>query len=325
MDDYDVIIVGTGAGGGTLARRLAPTGKRILLLERGGWLPREPANWLAQDVFVENRYISPDTWYDEHGKPFQPQVHYFVGGATKLYGAALYRLRAEDFGELRHHDGVSPAWPITYDELEPYYTQAEQLYEVHGARGEDPTEPPASAPYPFPAVSHEPRIQQLADDLARCRPPAVPRALRRAAARGGHALQRVRALRQLRRLPLRGARQVGRGGARRAAGAGARQRHAAHNARATRLETSGDGSTVTEVIVERDGAEERYRARHRRARLRRRQHRGAAAGLGERRPPAMGSPTAPTRSAATTCSTTARRCSRSRATRTRRSSRRRSA
>ena len=110
--------------------------------------------------------MSPDTWYDNDGKAFQPQVHYFVGGATKLYGAALYRLREEDFGELHHHDGISPAWPISYDELEPYYTLAEQLYEVHGARGEDPTEPPASAPYPFPAVSHEPRIQQLADDLA---------------------------------------------------------------------------------------------------------------------------------------------------------------
>jgi choline dehydrogenase-like flavoprotein len=166
MDSYDVIIIGTGAGGGTLARHLAPSGKRILLLERGDWLPREPTNWSSHDVFVDNRYVSPDTWYDEHGKPFQPGVHYFVGGATKLYGAALYRLREQDFGELQHHDGVSPAWPISYDELEPYYTQAEQLYEVHGARGEDPTEPPASAPYPFPAVSHEPRIQQLSDDLA---------------------------------------------------------------------------------------------------------------------------------------------------------------
>jgi choline dehydrogenase-like flavoprotein len=166
MDTYDVIIIGTGAGGGTLARHLAPSGKRILLLERGDWLPREPSNWSAHDVFVDNRYISPDTWYDANGKSFQPQVHYFVGGSTKLYGAALYRLRKEDFGELRHHDGVSPAWPVTYEEFEPYYTQAEQLYEVHGARGEDPTEPPASAPYPWPAVSHEPRIQQLSDDLA---------------------------------------------------------------------------------------------------------------------------------------------------------------
>ena len=166
MSDYDVIIIGTGAGGGTLARHLAPTGKSILLLERGDWLPREPENWLAQDVFAENRYVSPDTWYDDGGTPFQPQIHYFVGGATKLYGAALYRLRAEDFGELRHHDGISPAWPISYDELEPYYTKAEQIYQVHGARGEDPTEPHTSAPYPFPALSHEPRIQQLSDDLA---------------------------------------------------------------------------------------------------------------------------------------------------------------
>jgi choline dehydrogenase-like flavoprotein len=167
MDDYDVIIIGTGAGGGTLARHLAPSGQRILLLERGDWLPREPGNWLAQDVFVDNRYVSEDTWYDEKGKAFQPQIHYFVGGATKLYGAALYRLRAEDFGELRHHDGLSPAWPITYDELEPYYMLAERLYEVHGARGEDPTEPHASGPYPFPSLEHEPRIQQLSDDLVR--------------------------------------------------------------------------------------------------------------------------------------------------------------
>ena len=164
-DRYDVVIVGTGAGGGTLARHLAPSGKRILLLERGDWLPREPANWDTHSVFVDNRYVSEDTWYDEHGKPFQPGIHYFVGGATKVYGASLYRLRAEDFGEIRHHDGISPPWPISYDELEPYYTLAEQRYEVHGARGEDPTEPPASAPYPFPAVSHEPRIQQLSDDL----------------------------------------------------------------------------------------------------------------------------------------------------------------
>src|SRR5204863_9934537 len=167
MSDYDVIVIGSGAGGGTLVRHLAPSGKRILLLERGDWLPREPSNWSTSDVFVDNRYISADTWYDAAtAKAFQPQVHYFVGGATKLYGAALYRLRAEDFGELRHHDGVSPAWPIGYDELEPYYTQAEELYRVHGAHGEDPTEPHASADYPFAPISHEPRIQQLSDDLA---------------------------------------------------------------------------------------------------------------------------------------------------------------
>jgi choline dehydrogenase-like flavoprotein len=165
-DDYDVIIIGSGAGGGTLAHRLAPSGRRVLILERGDWLPREIENWSAQSVFVDNRYVSADTWYDAHGKPFQPQIHYFVGGATKFYGAALYRLRERDFGELKHHDGISPAWPVGYDAFEPYYSQAEQLYQVHGQRGEDPTDPPASAPYPFPPVSHEPRIQQLFDDLA---------------------------------------------------------------------------------------------------------------------------------------------------------------
>ena len=106
MSSYDVIVIGSGAGGGTLVNHLAPSGKRILLLERGDWLPREPHNWNAGDVFIDNRYISPDTWFDQHGKPFQPQVHYFVGGATKLFGAALYRLREEDFGELVHHDGI---------------------------------------------------------------------------------------------------------------------------------------------------------------------------------------------------------------------------
>jgi choline dehydrogenase-like flavoprotein len=163
---YDVIIIGTGAGGGTLAHHLAPSGKRILLIERGDFLPRELLNWDATEVFVTGRYISPDTWYDgATNKPFQPQIHYFVGGATKLYGAALYRLRKEDFGELRHYDGLSPAWPISYEEMEPYYTQAERLYHVHGQRGEDPTEPPASAPYAYPPVSHEPRMQELVESF----------------------------------------------------------------------------------------------------------------------------------------------------------------
>jgi choline dehydrogenase-like flavoprotein len=162
---FDVIIIGSGAGGGTLARQLAPSGKNILILERGDWLKREAENWDTTAVFVENRYVSPDTWYDRHGRPFQPQVHYFVGGATKMFGAALYRLRQRDFGELRHHDGVSPAWPIAYEELESYYTRAEQMYHVHGLRGQDPTEPPASGPYPCEPVSNEPRLQRLFEDL----------------------------------------------------------------------------------------------------------------------------------------------------------------
>jgi choline dehydrogenase-like flavoprotein len=162
---YDVIIVGTGAGGGTLANVLAPSGKRILLLERGDYLPREKENWDPAPVFIDGRYMSKDTWYDADGKPFQPQVHYFVGGATKMYGAALYRLRPEDFGEIQHADGPSPAWPLTYDDFEPWYTKAEWLYQVRGVHGEDPTEGHWSKQYPWPPVSHEPRIEQLAGAL----------------------------------------------------------------------------------------------------------------------------------------------------------------
>jgi choline dehydrogenase-like flavoprotein len=164
---YDIIIIGTGAGGGTLAYRLAPSGKRILVIERGDYVPREKANWDSHAVNVEAKYHTTEVWHDKDGKPLHPHTNYYVGGNTKFYGAALFRLRERDFGELRHHGGISPAWPITYRDLEPYYTQAEHLYEVHGNRGEDPTEPCASATYRFPAVSHEPRIQQLSDDLAR--------------------------------------------------------------------------------------------------------------------------------------------------------------
>jgi choline dehydrogenase-like flavoprotein len=164
---YDVIIIGTGAGGGTLAHRLAPSGKRILLLERGGYVPREKENWDSYAVEVENRYHIKEPWYDKHGDEFHAGTHYFVGGNTKFYGAALIRMRKQDFGQVAHAGGVSPSWPISYDELEPYYTQAEHLYHVHGERGSDPTEGPASAPYAYGPLSHEPRIQQLVDDLTR--------------------------------------------------------------------------------------------------------------------------------------------------------------
>ncbi|HEV8615674.1 MAG TPA: GMC family oxidoreductase [Methylomirabilota bacterium] len=164
---YDVIIIGSGAGGGTLFHALAPTGRRILLLERGDYVPREKENWSTKAVNLEGRYNTRETWRDAEGAALHPHTNYYVGGNTKFYGAALFRFRREDFGELKHAGGVSPAWPITYDELEPYYTRAERLYQVHGERGIDPTEPPASAPYPHPAVRHEPRIQALSDDFAR--------------------------------------------------------------------------------------------------------------------------------------------------------------
>jgi choline dehydrogenase-like flavoprotein len=173
---YDVIIIGSGAGGGTLTHRLAASGKKILLLERGDYVRREPENWSTKSVNLEARYNTKEVWKDAGGEVLHPHTNYFVGGNTKFYGAALFRFREQDFGEIRHHGGVSPAWPITYAELEPYYTQAENLYRVHGQRGEDPTEPHASAPYPHPAVSHEPRIQQLSDDLTAlgCKPFHVP-------------------------------------------------------------------------------------------------------------------------------------------------------
>lgn len=164
--NYDVIIIGTGAGGGTLAAKLAPTGKKILLLERGDYVPREKDNWNSAAVNLQGKYNTKETWRDRDGKDLHPHTNYNVGGNTKFYGAALFRLRRQDFGEIRHYGGISPAWPISYEDLEPYYCAAERQYHVHGHRGEDPTEPPSRCPYPHPAVSHEPRIQQLADDFA---------------------------------------------------------------------------------------------------------------------------------------------------------------
>ncbi|HMK20964.1 MAG TPA: GMC family oxidoreductase [Terriglobales bacterium] len=165
-NQFDLIIIGTGAGGGTLAYHLAPSGKRILILERGDYVAREKDNWNPQVVNLDAKYNAKESWRDKDGKELHPHTNYYVGGNTKFYGAALFRLRQRDFGEIRHHGGISPAWPISYDEMEPYYTQAEHLYQVHGNRGEDPTEPPAGKAYPWPAVSHEPRLQQLADDFA---------------------------------------------------------------------------------------------------------------------------------------------------------------
>jgi len=164
-ETYDVIIIGTGAGGGTLAYRLASSGKKILILERGGFLPKEQDNWDTKAVFTDAKYKARESWLDRDGKEFHPGIHYYVGGNTKVYGAALLRFRKEDFEEIRHHGGISPAWPITYDDLEPYYTKAEKMYRVHGEAGIDPTEPFRSEPFPYPPLKHEPRIQQLFDDF----------------------------------------------------------------------------------------------------------------------------------------------------------------
>jgi choline dehydrogenase-like flavoprotein len=165
VNSFDIIIIGSGAGGGTMARALAETGARILLVERGDFVPQEPENWDPVAVWKDRRYRTPEEWIDASGRDFNPYTHYNVGGNTKFWGSVLYRLRREDFGEIEHMEGVSPAWPIDYDTLAPYYDRAEQLYRVRGALGDDPTEPPHGTPYPFPAVPHADGVARLAQRM----------------------------------------------------------------------------------------------------------------------------------------------------------------
>ncbi|MEO1400787.1 MAG: GMC family oxidoreductase [Cyanobacteria bacterium J06635_1] len=168
IDDqhYDIIIVGTGAGGGTLAQKLAPTGKQILILERGSGMALEEQNLAGVDVLKSKRYHAPEQWYDQTGEPFAPQTNYAIGGNTKIYGASLMRMRDRDFEAVPYQDGVAPEWPLKYADFEPYYTAAEQLYQVHGEAGQDPTEPDHSGNYPYPAVAHEPLMQPIVDAIA---------------------------------------------------------------------------------------------------------------------------------------------------------------
>jgi choline dehydrogenase-like flavoprotein len=259
-DDYDVIIIGSGAGGGTLAHRLAPTGLRVLILERGDYIRREPENWDSREVIPRGRYKTREKWIDRDGQQFHPGQHYYVGGQTKFYGAILFRLREHDFGEVRHHGGISPAWPLTYTDLEPYYARAEELYFVHGEAGEDSAEAWRSGPFPHPAVSHEPRIQQLHNDLedAGLNPfhlpvgamldeanPRTSRCIRCAKLDGFPCMLEAKADADV--CAVRPA-----------------LRHdnvtLITNARVERLETDERGTTVTGVVVDRDGVPERYRA-----------------------------------------------------------------
>ncbi len=158
---YDIIIIGTGTGGSTTAYALAKTGKKILILERGGFIPKEKQNWDPHEVVTVGRYRPNDEWHDANDKPFKPFIHYNVGGNSKMYGAALFRFREKDFMQVNHFGGVSPAWPLTYDQLEPYYTKAEHLYHVHGEHGIDPTEPYTSSAYLHPQLPYEPLIADL--------------------------------------------------------------------------------------------------------------------------------------------------------------------
>ncbi len=162
---YDIIIIGTGAGGGTLAYALRNSGLKTLLIERGDFLPQEAENWNAVEVWKQQRYQTQERWLDSRNRSFRPMQHYFVGGNTKVYGAALPRFRQEDFAEVEHHGGISPAWPLCYQDLEPYYRKAEELYLVHGCDEGDPTAPPRSQPFPFPMIPHEPYIQKFVEEL----------------------------------------------------------------------------------------------------------------------------------------------------------------
>jgi choline dehydrogenase-like flavoprotein len=161
LEHYDVIVVGSGAGGATLAQSLADTGKKILILERGQHLPQEPENWDAKAVFVDKRYRTKEKWLDKHNRPFTPNTHYWVGGNTSFYGAALMRMKRGDFEQMAHCDGVSPAWPLSYTDYAPYYQKAEQLWRVHGQRGVDPFDHPDDPPFPYPAMSDDPGVKAL--------------------------------------------------------------------------------------------------------------------------------------------------------------------
>ena len=166
-NDYDVIIIGSGAGGGTMAYTLADTGKKILILEQGTFLPREKRNWDPHFIFGEDGYKAKVEWIgpDEKQPIVKPIVYHRVGGNTKMYGALLHRQRPEDFTEMKHKGGTSPSWCVGYDEFEPYYMMAEHVMKIHGNAGEDKTAGHRSGPYPFKAFPHEGRIAEVAKDL----------------------------------------------------------------------------------------------------------------------------------------------------------------
>jgi choline dehydrogenase-like flavoprotein len=183
---YDIVIIGSGAGGGTMAQALSRTSARVLILERGDFVPQEPENWSADAVWKQLRYRAKERWLDEAGREFVPYTHYCVGGNTKFWGSVLYRLRREDFQALELVDGISPPWPIDYDTLAPFYDRAERLYQVHGRHGVDPTEAPRG-PFPFAPIPHAPGMAAIVDELTRqgLHPSPLPLGLIRPGERDG--------------------------------------------------------------------------------------------------------------------------------------------
>ncbi|OTG86321.1 dehydrogenase [Acinetobacter sp. ANC 4558] len=161
----DVVVIGSGMGGSTFANAIKDKELNVIVVERGDFLTREIQNWDANAVFGQKRYHNAETWLDSQNNSFSPGVFYYVGGNTKFYGAMLPRFRKEDFEEIQHAEGISPAWPITYDDLEPYYARAEEIYNVHGNKGEDPTESWRSTDYPSKGLTHDPALTNLAQNM----------------------------------------------------------------------------------------------------------------------------------------------------------------
>lgn len=186
IEHFDLIIIGTGAGGGTMARALAETGARILVLERGTSVPTEDENWNPAAVWKDLRYRARERWIDDRGEEFLPYTHYGVGGNTKFWGSVLYRLRPDDFKAVEHADGVSPEWPVDYATLEPYYEQAERMYHVHGQQGVDPTEAPRG-PFPYPPIPHAKGMEAIVEGLRKMglHPSPLPLGLVRPGEPGG--------------------------------------------------------------------------------------------------------------------------------------------
>jgi choline dehydrogenase-like flavoprotein len=257
-EHYDIVVIGTGAGGGTMARALSATGARILIVERGDFVPQEDENWNPEAVWRQLRYQTAERWIDDRGREFRPYTHYNVGGNTKFWGSVLYRLRREDFQAVQHEDGMSPAWPIGYDTLAPYYERAEEMYHVRGEVGADPTEP-ARGPFPYAPVPHSTEMSAIVERLRAqgLHPSALPLGVLRPGEQDGCILCntcnsfacRIHAKSEADVCGIRPAMQR-------------RNVTLWTNARAERLVTDPSGRKVAAVELERDGRRVRVGASH---------------------------------------------------------------